>query len=154
MSPRPARAMSARAILGGPSFTERQETARFHRERDRRRARTMMRGLLGAGLLVVLVLGLVALRVQQVRLSYQLDRLRAEKRELEETGSRLRVELATLTALARIESKARAELGMVRPVGDQVRLAREFVLGGGGQQAMAPLTASASSPAGPEPGVR
>ena len=133
MSPRPAPSMPARAIRGGPSFTERQETARFHRERDRRRSRTMLRGLLGAGLLVVLVLGLVALRVQQVRLSYRADGLRAERAELEETRSRLRVELATLTALARIESKARAELGMVRPAGDQVRLAREFVLGGGGR---------------------
>ena len=154
MRPRPARAMPPTAVRGGPSFTQRQETARFHRERDRGRLRTMARGLLAAGLLVVLVLGLVALRVQQVRLSYRLDGLRAEKAELEETGSRLRVELATLMSLARIESKARVELGMVRPAGDQVRLAREFVTGGDGQQAMAPLTASASAPAAPESGVR
>ena len=154
MSPRPARAMPQRSVGGGPSFTKRQETARFHRERDRRRLRTMARGLLGAGLLVVLVLGLVALRVQQVRLSYRLDELRAVKTELEEARSRLRVELATLMSLARIESKARMELGMVRPAGDQVRLAREFVSGGTGQQAMVPLTASATSAASPEPGVR
>ena len=154
MSPRPARAMPAGAVRGGPSFTERQETARFHRERDRRRLRTMARGLVGAGLLVVLVLGLVALSVQQVRLSYRLDELRAVKAEREEARSRLRVELATLMSLARIESKARLELGMVRPAGDQVRLAREFVSGAAGQQAMAPLTASATSPASPEPGVR
>ena len=149
MRPRAERAMPARAARGGPSFTQRQETARFHRERDRRRLRTMVRGLLGAGVLVMLVLGLVALRVQQVRLSYRLDGLRAERAELEESRSRLRVELATLMSLARIESKARAELGMVRPAVDHVRLAREFVPGGVGQEAMAPLTASAS-----EPGVR
>ena len=74
--------------------------------------------------------------------------------ELEETRSRFRVELATLMSLARIEGKARTELGMVRPVGQQVRLAREFVPGGGGLQGAAPLTASAAAPAHSEPGVR
>lgn len=145
MSSHPARVVPAEAARGAPSFTERQELARFHRERDRRRLQSMVRGLLGAGLLVVLVLGVVALRVQQVRLSYRLDALRGERAELEERRSRLRVELATLNSLARIESKARGELGMVRPTLDQVRLAREFVPGGAGQQAMAPLTASASA---------
>jgi len=108
----------------------------------------MVRGLLGAGLLVVLVLGLVALRVQQLRLSYRLDGLRAIRAELEENRARLRVELATLTSLARIENKARTELGMVRPANDQVRLAREFVTSGDREQAMAPLTASAATPTG------
>ena len=148
MSARAARLPPAASATGRPSFTERQETARFHRERDRRRLRSMVRGLLGAGLLVALVLGLVALRVQQVRLSYRLDGLRATRAELEESRARLRVELATLTSLARIENKARTELGMVRPANDQVRLAREFVTSGDRERAMAPLTASAASPTG------
>lgn len=106
-----------------------QEVARFHWESDRRRLRTMVGGLLCAGVLVGLVLGVVGLRLQQVRLSYRLDGLRAVKAELEEAKSRLRVELATLRSLARIESKARTDLGMVPPARDQVRLAREFVGG-------------------------
>jgi len=153
MSRRPARAARAGAPRAHASFTDRQEAARFHRERDRRRLRSMGKGLLGASLLVVLVLGLVALRVQQVRLSYRLDKLRTTRAELEEAQSRLRVELATLGSLARIESKARTELGMVRPAGDQVRLAREYVSGDAAQQAMAPLTASAF-PADAPPGAR
>ena len=62
--------------------------------------------------------------------------------ELEETRNRLRVEQATLKSLARIEGKARAELGMVLPGRDQVRLAREFVPVGTGLTSRAPLTAA------------
>ena len=77
--------------------------------------------MVGAGLAVVLVLGVVGLRVQQVRLSYRLDALRQGRAELEETNRRLRVEMATLKSLSRIEGKARGELGMVAPGRDQVR---------------------------------
>ena len=154
MSGLPIRSTPARAFPAGAGLVGRQEVARFHRDRDRRRLRAMAGGLLGAAVLVALVVGVVELRVQQVRLSYRLDELRAAKAELGETRSRLRVELATLTSLARIENKARTELGMVPPAGHQVRLAREFVSGGGGLQAAAPLTASADGPVGPEPGAR
>ena len=51
----------------------------------------------------------------------------AARAEAEELNRRLRVELATLKSLSRIEGKARTELGMVAPARDQVRLAREFV---------------------------
>ena len=144
--------MSARGPLATSSAwpaapkASQQQTARFHRESDRRRLRAMAAALACAGVLVALVLGVVGLRVQQVRLSYRLDGLRVARAELEETRSRLRVELATLRSLARIEGKARAELGMVPPAGDQVRLAREFVPGGA-VSARAPLTASAERPA-------
>ena len=127
-----------------------QQAARFHRESDRPRLRAMATALACAGVFVALVLGVVGVRVQQVHLSYQLDGLRAARAELEETRSRLRVELATLRSLARIEAKARAELGMVPPGRDQVRLAREFVAGGSGISARAPLTASAE----PARGIR
>jgi cell division protein FtsL len=90
-----------------------------------------------------LVLGVVALRIQQVRLSYRLDALRSARADLEETRGRLRVELASLRSLARIESKARGELGMSPPARDQVLLAREFVAGGDGLSALPPRTASA-----------
>ena len=62
-----------------------------------------------------------------------------------------RVELATLKSLARIEGKARAELGMVLPAHDQVRLAREFVPVGTGLTSRAPLTAAADPDAPGEP---
>jgi cell division protein FtsL len=112
------------------------EAVRRHRVSDRRRLRSMATAVAGAGLAVVLVLGVVGLRVQQVRLSYRLDALRQGRAELEETNRRLRVEMATLKSLSRIEGKARGELGMVAPGRDQVRLAREFVPGRGAAAAV------------------
>src|SRR5262245_63145940 len=106
MSPRAPRSKAAGwAVPAG-------QAARFHRESDRRRLRAMAASLACAGFLVALVLSVVALRVQQVRLSYRLDGLRVARAELEEARSRLRVELATLKSLARIEGKARADLGL------------------------------------------
>lgn len=154
MSPRAVRPTAGRSLRAAWDSAQEQQAARFHRERDRRRLLAMARTLTSAGILVTLVLGVVGLRVQQVRLSYGLDGLRTLKAELEESRSRLSVELATLKSLARIEGKARTELGMVPPTADQVRLAREFVLGGGGSSMATPLTASAEDPARPEPGVR
>ena len=154
MSPRADRPMSACSLWAGCGLAQEQGMARFHRESDRRRFQAMAKGLLGAGVLVGLVLGVVGLRVQQVRLSYRLDGLRTARAGIEETRSRLGVELATLSSLARIEGKARAELGMVPPASNQVRLAREFVPGGGGLHAGVPLTASAEDPTRPGSGAR
>ena len=154
MSPRVARPMPARSLWPGCGLAQEQGVARFHRESDRRRLRAMAKALLGASVLVGLGLGIVGLRVQQVHLSYRLDGLRTVRAGIEETRSRLGVELATLSSLARIEGKARAELGMVLPASDQVRLAREFVPGGGGLHAGVPLTASAEDPARPGSGAR
>jgi hypothetical protein len=74
----------------------------------------------------------VGLKAHQVRLSYRLDALRTARADAEELNRRLSVELASLRSLARIEDKARRELGMVAPGRDQVVLAREFVAGGSG----------------------
>lgn len=149
-----ARPRSAESFWAGLDLTQEQDGARFHRERDQRRLRAMRRAVFGAGLLVMLIVGVVGLRVQQVRLSYQLDGLRAVRTDLEDTRSRLGVELYTLSALARIEGKARTELGMVPAALDQVQLAREFVSGGGGLSAAEPLTASAEEPGRSEPRPR
>lgn len=152
--------MSARAAASRSASSPRwrvsqeQQGARFHRERDRRRLLTMARALVSAGLLVVLVLGVVASRVQLVRLSYRLDSLRSFRAEMEESRSRLRVELDTLRSLARIEGKARTELGMAPPAANQVQLAREFVPSGQGLSMGAKLTASAEPPVRPTSGVR
>ena len=154
MSARVVRSGAPGRSPGGWTMAHQQQVARFHRERDRRRLLTMGRTLASAALLVVLVLGVVGLRIQQVRLSYRLDGLRAMRAELEESRSRLRVEIYTLSSLARIEGKARAELGMTPPVGNQVRLAREFVPGGDGSSMAAPLTASAEEPARSDRGTR
>jgi len=108
------------------------EAVRRHHQKDRRRLRSMATAVVGAGLAVMLILGVVGLRVQQVRLSYRLDALRGSRAEVEELNRRLRVEVAMLKSLSRIEGKARTELGMVAPARDQVRLAREFVPGGRG----------------------
>jgi cell division protein FtsL len=155
MSAGGVRSMTARSLPAAWGSAGEQQAARFHRERDRRRLLAMARTLVSAGVLVALVLGVVGLRVQQVRLSYRLDGLRTLQAELEESRSRLRVELDTLKSLARIEAKARGELGMVPPAGNQVKLAREFVAGGDGlSMAAAPLTASAEIPARVAGGVR
>jgi cell division protein FtsL len=112
----------------------------------------MAGAVFGAGLVVALVLGVVGLRVQQVRLSYRLEALRAARADVEETNRRLRVELAMLRSPARIEGKARNELGMTAPSQQQVRLAREFVPGasggaaGGGRQTILVERQGAAAP--------
>ncbi len=153
MNARAARPTTSRSPRAGWGSTREQQAARFHRERDRRRLLAMARTLVSAAVLVVLVLGVVGLRLQQVRISYRLDGLRTFKARLEESGSKLGVELASLASLARIEEKAR-ELGMGPPAAHQVQLAREFVRGGDGLSMTAPLTASADSSARARPGVR
>jgi cell division protein FtsL len=145
MKPGAGRAPSLRPLPADWGLASQHQVAGFHRERDRRRLVAMVRTLVSAGVLVLLVLGVVGVRLHQVRLSYRLDALRAMRAELEESRSRLRVEVDTLRSLARIEGKARAELGMAPPSGDQVRLAREFVPGGAGVSMVAPLTASAEA---------
>ena len=124
-----------------------QQLSQFHRESDRRRLRAMLAGVAVAGVVVAIVLGLVGLRMQQVRLSYRLDILRAARADTEEMNRRLRVERASLQSLARIELEARTRLGMVAPIPHQVQLAREFASGGTGSAAVGDRTASAAAPA-------
>ena len=132
-----------------------QQVARFHRETDRRLRRTMGAALACSAVLVAGVLGVVALKVHQVRLSYQLDALRANRAVAEERNRVLSVELATLRSLARIEDKARGELGMVPPATEQVQLAREFVPAGRGvASASQPRTAAALAQRGVESRTR
>ncbi|MEX2220503.1 MAG: cell division protein FtsL [Candidatus Rokuibacteriota bacterium] len=136
MSARAARRDVPQSAWGLEHRARQTEAVRRHRQSDRRRLRSMANAAVGAGLAVALILGVVGLRVQQVRLSYRLDALRNSRAEIEEGNRRLRVEMATLKSLSRIEGKARTELGMVAPTRDQVRLAREFILGGKGAAAL------------------
>jgi cell division protein FtsL len=141
-------AMPIQMSLGlRPASTADQQVAHFHRESDRRRLRAMLAGVAGAGVVVALVLGLVGLRMQQVRLSYRLDSLRTAKADIEELNRRLHVEKASLQSLARIELEARARLGMVAPTQQQLQLAREFTGGGTASAAARERTAAAAVPA-------
>jgi cell division protein FtsL len=106
------------------------------RERDRRRLRAMAGALCLGGLLVGGVLGYVWLQVQRVRVSYELEDLRALRTDVEEQNRRLRLELSSLRSFARVDSAAR-RLGLIDPARDQVRLAREFVTPDGATPASA-----------------
>jgi cell division protein FtsL len=108
---------------------------RPEREPDRGVRRSLLVMLVAATLLVVGALGIVALRVHQVRLAYRLDALRAERARGERLIQQLEIEVATLKAPGRLESRAR-ELGMTPPTRDQVRLAREYVPAGTGTAAV------------------
>ena len=79
-----------------------------------------------AAVLVAVGLGLVALRVHDVQLAYRLDAIRADRARTERLIRELEIQVATLRAPNRLESRAR-ELGLSVPGRDQVRLAREFV---------------------------
>ena len=90
----------------------------------------MKRGGLGATGLVVLAalvaaLGIrhVADRRERVRLGYELSAANAELRSTSEENRRLRLEKSVLTDPDRIERLA-ANLGMVRPGSDQIRVVR------------------------------
>ena len=154
MSSRVATSRAAQSHWGHQHRARQPEAVRRHRVSDRRRLRSMFTAVMGAGLAVVLVLGVVGLRVQQVRLSYRLDALRGGRAEAEELNRRLRVEMATLKSLSRIEGKARTELGMVAPARDQVRIAREFVPGGRGAAALDRPSVVAERPVPRDVGVR
>jgi cell division protein FtsL len=130
-NPRPLRVawpISAAACIA-PARAQRPE-----REPDRGVRRSLLVMLLVATLVVVGALGIVAMRVHQVRLAYRLDALRAERARAERLIQQLEIEVATLKAPGRLESRAR-ELGMTMPTREQVRLAREYVPGGTGAAA-------------------
>jgi len=104
---------------------------RLTREQDPRVRRSLVATLAVCALLAMGALGVVGLRVQQVHLAYQLDRLNRERVELRTSLRQLEVEVATLQAPGRIELRAR-QLGLGAPDRAQVRLAREYAADGTG----------------------
>ena len=102
-----------------------------HREQDPRVRRSFLRALAVCTLLAGVGLGIVALRVHQVQLTYRADALRVERDRTERLLRALDVEIATLAAPGRLETRAR-QLGMTSPARVQVRLAREYVPSGTG----------------------
>ena len=94
--------------------------------------------LLPAVLLFALFTGVgilhVTSRVLVVDMGYRLSRAEAESRTLTRENDRLKLELATLKAPARLERVAREQLGMAMPKGGAVvSLAAEKAAGGKAQ---------------------
>jgi cell division protein FtsL len=87
----------------------------------------MSRGVTGLLIVAALLTGLgvqhVSHRRQRVRLGYELSAASAELRRVSEENRRLRLEKSVLTDPDRIERLA-ANLGMVRPTTDQIRVVR------------------------------
>ena len=126
-----------------------QGTARPIRERDRSRLRGMAAGVGLTACLIGLVLGYVALKVTEVRMGYQLEDLRALRSDLWELNRQLKLELATQRSLARVEEKARGEMGLRLPEKDQVLIAREFVGEEGGHGSLRTAWEERVGPMGP-----
>jgi cell division protein FtsL len=124
---------------------------KLFREPDPRARRLFIAALTCSALLVGGALAVVGARVQQVHLAYRLDELRGQRVRAEANVRQLEIEVATLRAPARLETRAR-QLGMTAAGRDQIRLAREYVAGTTGLAAIRSRTASLSG--GVEPGVR
>ena len=91
------------------------------REKDRTRSRELVRFLIYGAAVVVPLLVYVWQRVDVLRVSYKVEKLEARRRELSELEHQLTLERATLLDNARIERKARKELGMIEPPAADVR---------------------------------
>jgi cell division protein FtsL len=91
------------------------------REKDRARSKELLRFLLYGAAIVVPLLGYVWQRVDFLRVSYKLEKLETQRRQLSELERQLALERATLLDTARIERKARKELGLVDPPAADVR---------------------------------
>ncbi len=83
------------------------------RTRTRARPRLLGGGVLWIVLFAALLAGVVAVNVSVLRLNLELDRVGRERAELRADVARLRAELSSAAASARIERLARKELGLV-----------------------------------------
>ena len=108
---------------------------RPHRVQDPRVRRSFGTALLVSALVAGAGLGVVALRVHHVQLTYRADQLRAERDRTDRLIRGLEVEVATLSAPGRLETRAQ-QLGLAAPTRAQVRLAREYVPSGAGSVAV------------------
>ena len=101
------------------------------REQDPRVRRSLAAAFAVSAVLVISALVVVGLRLQQVHLAYEVERLHRDRAEVRTMLRQLEIEVATLQAPSRIEQRAR-ELGLVAPERAQVRLAREYTAEGTG----------------------
>ena len=105
------------AVLPGSMSRDRFRLSLNHRlvrERDRERARELLRTL-GLGIIVLLPLLLhVWQQVTFVETAYRVAALRSQRQTLEVSLRKVRMERASLEALSRIEVEARS-LGLMQP---------------------------------------
>ena len=87
---------------------------------ERVRRISLLPGLLAGGLLLLGVLFYVWQHIQVVRLGYAIERLRSERAAGIQRGRELRLEIAQLKSLKRVEEVARTRLGMVTPSRGQI----------------------------------
>jgi len=83
------------------------------RAAQRRKPRLLGGGIVSIAFFAVLLAGVVAVNVAVLRLNLELDRTGRERSELKAEIARLRSELSSASATARIERLARTELGLV-----------------------------------------
>ena len=92
---------------------------------------TRRSGVLAAFVVFVALVGAalahVSVRLEVIRLGYEISERTRTRRELEEERRRLQVELAMLRNPERIEALAKAKLGMRRPDAGEIRLAEPAV---------------------------
>lgn len=81
--------------------------------------------LLIGGILLIGLLFYVWQHIHVVRLGYQIERLRAEQLHLVQEAKAMRVEIARLRSLKRVEEVARRDLGMMPPSPGQIILMEE-----------------------------
>jgi cell division protein FtsL len=78
-----------------------------------RPARRVDRGVLWIGGLAVVLAGVVAVNVAVLQLNVRLDEYGRERVQLRDDNARLRAQLSSTAASARVSSRAQAELGLV-----------------------------------------
>jgi cell division protein FtsL len=123
--PRPRQRPRYRPAAGRARFPEiyfvkHIDNSRLRREVDPEKRRECF-SLLGFGILVFLFVLLFAWQhFQCVRNGYQIEQLKAERAALEEWNHQLRLEQASLADPERIDTLARAELGLAAPSPQQV----------------------------------
>ncbi len=88
------------------------KTARRRRTRQGARRR-IDRGVLWIAVLAALLAGVVAINVAVLQLNVRFDELGRERAQLRADTKRLRAELSSVAANARIGGRARTELGLV-----------------------------------------
>lgn len=66
-------------------------------------------------ILLISVLLYIGLNVECIKTGYEINKLKLEKMELTNENKILRIEIAKLKSLERIETVARTELGLVTP---------------------------------------
>jgi cell division protein FtsL len=101
--------------------TAEAETPQVARPRKRSASRAAVRarvrpfgGVVWIVVLAVLLAGIVAVNVAVLQLNVRLDELGRERVQLRADTNRLSSQLSSASANARIESEARAKLGLVR----------------------------------------